>query len=74
MSFVPEFATGAELDEITNYYASAYGSCAELVDPASNTYNCHGYAWIMSNGLTIEEVCRISQHNLAPYWNDFSYL
>jgi hypothetical protein len=38
--------------DATNAYAQSQYPNATIVDNASSTYNCHGYAWHSSNGGT----------------------
>lgn len=46
----------------------------KIVAPASQLYNCHGYAWVMTEGGI---TCRLYQgnnaFNLANFWNDGSF-
>ncbi|MCP4220592.1 MAG: hypothetical protein GY765_38550 [bacterium] len=61
-----------ELEQITNSYQDTYPN-ATVLKPASQTYNCHGYAWHVSEGggniwigcttTTAEDI----------YWLDGSY-
>ena len=57
---------------LNNYYDEAYPNATRLGD-ASNTYNCHGYAWHMSEGGgTIMIGCNSSTAE-DIYWTDGSY-
>jgi hypothetical protein len=55
----------------TNAYAQSQYPNATIVDNASSTYNCHGYAWHSSNGGTRYW---INTPGDDTYWNDGSYV
>lgn len=65
----------AEIEEQNNYTRNAYPQ-AIILSSATRTYNCHSYAWYLSEGGTknvwinsIEE----GAANLENYWTDGSY-
>jgi hypothetical protein len=61
----------SEIASINAYYVSAYPN-AELLADASATYNCHSYAWNLTEGGTI--ICWLNQSpDLHLYWDDGSY-
>ncbi|TCO07124.1 T9SS type A sorting domain-containing protein [Natronoflexus pectinivorans] len=61
----------------TNQYKVAYGE-ENVLAPASQRYNCHNYAWHMSEGNT--EIVWMNQYdsygnsNVWKYWTDGSYV
>lgn len=61
----------------TNEYKAAYGE-ENVLAPASQRYNCHNYAWHMSEGNT--EIVWMNQYdsygnsNVWKYWTDNSYV
>jgi len=55
----------------TEQYASLYPN-AEILANASSTYNCHSYAWNLTEGGTT--ICWLNQSpDLHLYWDDGSY-
>lgn len=60
------------ITNITNDFQSTYPN-AEILQPASNRYNCHSYAWYRSEGGT--GYYWLSQSpDLHWYWDDGSYI
>ncbi|MFV0379041.1 MAG: hypothetical protein ACK5JD_17255 [Mangrovibacterium sp.] len=61
-----------EIAELTQLYKTTYPE-AEVLANASRTYNCHSYAWNITDcGNTI---CWLNQYpDLHKYWDDNSYI
>lgn len=60
-----------DIQRYTNQARSQYPQ-AEVLANASATYNCHSYAWNLSEGGT--QVCWLNQDpDLHLYWDDGSY-
>lgn len=70
-AFKVEEMSQSDIAYINNQYASAYPN-AQLIGNASRTYNCHSYAWNLTEGGT--DICWLNQNpDLNKYWNDGSY-
>lgn len=74
---VPLRATESELtddekDQRKNYWMNEYPNII-YVSEATNLYNCHGYAWYMSEGHASEKVW-IDNGPVAHFWRDGSYV
>jgi hypothetical protein len=64
--------TPSELAGLMLEYDSLYSADTELLDVATNTYNCHSYAWNMVEG---GPVCWLEFNwNQNNYWHDGSYV
>lgn len=66
----------AEIEEQTNYTRTTYPQ-AVILSPATRTYNCHSYAWYLSEGGTDKVWINSVQNgvaNLEKYWTDGSYV
>lgn len=60
-----------EITYYTNLYRNTYPQ-AEVLANASSTYNCHSYAWNLSEGGST--ICWLNQTpDLHKYWDDYSY-
>ncbi|MBE6263628.1 MAG: hypothetical protein E7104_06695 [Prevotella sp.] len=64
-----------DIQRINEYYSSTFPN-ATFLDDASKEYNCHSYAWNISDGGSLK--CWINQDfmgepNLAKYWTDDYY-
>jgi hypothetical protein len=61
----------------TNQYAFAFPN-AQILAPASRTYNCHSYAWNLSEGGTqyvwMNQYKSNGTPNIWKYWIDASYI
>lgn len=61
----------------TNQYKAAYG-IENVLAPASQRYNCHNYAWHMSEGNTekvwMNQYDSYGNSNVWKYWTDNSYV
>lgn len=74
---VPLSATESELTEdkknqIKNDYLLQYPNII-YVSEATTSYNCHGYAWYMSDGHASDKVW-IDNGTVAHFWRDGSYV
>ncbi|MBR1546717.1 MAG: hypothetical protein IJ633_08005 [Prevotella sp.] len=72
--------TDSEKASIKAQVESAY-SPAVVMEPASRKYNCHAYAWHLSQGETevvwinaIDNVHTENGYYLRPYWQDGSFV
>lgn len=76
-TFVRDELSNENINRITEEYRTAF-SDAEVLAPASNTYNCHSYAWNLSAGGTqyvwMNQSKDNSQPNIQQYWSDESYI
>ncbi len=71
-AFMRTEMSNSEITYYTNLYRTSYPQ-AEVLANASDTYNCHSYAWNLSEGGAI--VCWLNQSpDLHKYWDDQSYL
>jgi len=59
----------SDIDNMNNYYTTTYPN-ATLVASATRTYNCHAYAWHVSEG---GNRVWINQPSQFTYWTDGSY-
>lgn len=66
-----EYPSGT-ITNLTNDFQSTYPN-AEILQPASNRYNCHSYAWYRSEGGTGYYWLNQSP-DLHWYWDDGSYI
>lgn len=67
----PDTYSSARKQAISDSIAEAYPDAIELNAPSASTaYNCHSYAWNMSEG---GPACNISRYNSGPYWLNGSY-
>jgi len=61
----------------TNEYKAAYGE-ENVLAPASQRYNCHNYAWHMSEGnpeiVWMNQYDSYGNSNVWKYWTDNSYV
>lgn len=68
--------SSSDITYYDNYYSEAFPN-ATLVGSSSATYNCHSYAWNMTEG---GPTCWLNQFtlsggaNLSKYWTDGSYI
>ncbi|NLD22460.1 MAG: hypothetical protein GX664_08355 [Bacteroidales bacterium] len=65
----------SEINRITNIYAAEYPA-ATVIRPASNTYNCHSYAWFdqsTNNHYWLNSVAPNGELQLQRYWTDDYY-
>lgn len=67
----PEQRTSAEIQQITAEFAAAYPK-ATVISPATSTYNCHAYAWHMSEGGAAVWM-GFTTNPTSIYWTDGSY-
>lgn len=69
--------SASEIVNITNQFVSQYPN-AEMIRPASRTYNCHSYTWYdqsTSNHYWLNSLASDNDLQLQKYWtNDFYYL
>ena len=64
-----------DIQKINEYYCSTFPN-AIFLDDASREYNCHSYAWNISDGGSLK--CWINQDfmgepNISKYWTDDYY-
>ncbi len=64
--------TQAQIATCNNYVASTYPN-ATILSNASYTYNCHGYAWYMTQGGGTVWIGWTIPGSQAIFWNDGSY-
>lgn len=59
-------------DSVTNWYSSTY-TLAEVLGSATDTYNCHSYAWNMSDNGSVAVTCWINYPYVLGYMatNDY---
>jgi len=70
-AFINAEMTSQNITYYTNLYRNTYPQ-AEVLANASSTYNCHSYAWNLSEGGTT--ICWLNQSpDLHKYWDDYSY-
>ena len=62
----------SEIDYLNNLATSTYPN-AILLEPASRTYNCHAYAWHVSEGGNKVWIGSSTQTAEDIYWQDGSY-
>lgn len=65
-----ETLSNTEIQQKDAYFQNLYPN-ATLVGHSTGTYNCHGYAWVMSEGGI---TCWLEQVDVPTYWNDESYV
>lgn len=69
--------SSTEIYNITTYFANLYPQ-AEVIRPASNTYNCHSYAWYdqsTSNHYWLNSLAPNNELQLQRFWtDDYFYL
>ena len=65
--------TSTQLAALANSIASNYNG-AELIDAPSYKYNCHAYAWHVSEGSNKVWIGRYTTTAEDIYWTDGSYL
>lgn len=61
------------LDELKKYWMSVYNNRIEFLSEATNKYNCHVYAWHMTEGRSpvwINNPVWINTPEDDKYWND----
>ncbi len=63
--------TSAEITQVNNLAANEYPNATRLAD-ASKIYNCHAYAWHLSEGSTNK--VWINTPGDDTYWNDGSFI
>lgn len=68
----PEQLTSYDISYIMQYMASSYPN-ADIIDNPTTTYNCHAYAWYMSEGGTPPVWMGLTTNPTPIYWNDGSY-
>ena len=69
-AFINSEMSSSDIAYYTKECATLYPN-AEILANASSTYNCHSYAWNMTEGGT---VCWLNQSpDLHLYWDDGSY-
>ena len=71
----PPELSASEIINITNTMASEYPN-AVVIRPASNTYNCHSYAWYdqsTSNHYWLNSLAPNGELQLKRYWTDDYY-
>jgi hypothetical protein len=68
VSYTPDQLSAIAADLFTNYNG------AELIDPPSYKYNCHGYAWNVSEGGNKVWIGRYTITAEDIYWTDESYI
>ncbi|MFM7429635.1 MAG: hypothetical protein ACKO1F_07015, partial [Flammeovirgaceae bacterium] len=69
---IPEFSS-SQITAGNNYVATNYPNATRLTD-ASATYNCHGYAWHISEGGNNVWIGYYTVTAEDIYWNDGSYV
>jgi hypothetical protein len=70
-AFMQSEMSASDITYYTNAYRAGYPQATVLAN-ASSTYNCHSYAWNISEGGT--SICWLNQApDLHKYWDDFSY-
>lgn len=62
--------TNSQKQQYKEYYLAYYNNRIIYVDEATRSYNCHAYAWHVSEG---GEKVWINTPNDDTYWNDGSY-
>lgn len=62
----------SQIATMTAYYYNNYNE-AVLIEPDSYKYNCHGYAWHVSEGGNKVWIGRYYVTSEDIYWNDYSY-
>ena len=71
-AFYRDEMSSSDISYYTNLYRNTYPQ-AEVLANASNTYNCHSYAWNLAEGGSV--VCWLNQNpDLHKYWDDNSYM
>jgi hypothetical protein len=60
--------------DATNAYAASQFPNATIISNSSQTYNCHGYAWHMSNGGSTRWIGYYVTTDEDIYWGDGSYV
>jgi len=68
----PEQLTSYDISYIMQDMASSYPN-AVIIDNPTTTYNCHAYAWHMSEGGTPPVWMGLTINPTPIYWNDGSY-
>ncbi|TZF85561.1 T9SS type A sorting domain-containing protein (plasmid) [Pedobacter sp. BS3] len=68
----PEY-TSTEIAAYNNYVATTYPLATKIAD-ASHTYNCHAYAWHMTEGGNAVWIGASSSTAEDIYWTDGSYM
>ena len=69
--------TSKKKDELKKYWMSVYNNSIEFLSEATNKYNCHAYAWHMTEGRSpvwINNPVWINTPEDDKYWNDYSYI
>lgn len=70
-AFMQSEMSASDITYYTKAYRAGYPQATVLAN-ASSTYNCHSYAWNISEGGT--SICWLNQApDLHKYWDDFSY-
>ncbi len=66
--------TDAQVQNTDNYVRAHYA--IQVFAPASNNYNCHSYAWRVSEGGDQVWINNVSteSHNVDNYWLDASFI
>jgi len=76
-TFVLTEGTNEWINQTTNQYKNAYGA-ENILAPASRRYNCHSYAWHLSEGGTqkvwMNQYDSFNIPNIWKYWTDNSYI
>lgn len=71
--YTPEMSQ-TKINETNDYYKSKFPK-ATYLGPSSNKYNCHSYAWNMTDGGSecwINATINTTNDNISKYWtNDF---
>lgn len=71
--------SSSEIAYYDNYYSELYPN-ATLVGSSSTTYNCHSYAWNITEGGQVcwinasSSIYTYNTDNLSKYWTDESYI
>lgn len=70
----PEIWDSTEKANFSTTYASQYPQATEIGSSSStNTYNCHSYAWNMSEGGPTCWIGWVTTSEEDIYWTDYSY-
>ncbi|RNC63272.1 hypothetical protein D7D25_17385, partial [Proteiniphilum sp. X52] len=76
-TFINPEGTNEWITTTTNRYIGEYGA-ENVLAPASRRYNCHSYAWNISEGGTnvvwMNQYDSQSNPNIWKYWTDGSYV
>ncbi|MCL1937728.1 MAG: hypothetical protein FWF52_04950, partial [Candidatus Azobacteroides sp.] len=69
----PEQLTSYDIAYIMQYMATSYPNAVIIGNPTT-TYNCHAYAWYMSEGGVPSVWMGLTTNPTPIYWNDGSYV